>query len=393
MQSKHLVTQKMQTTVPRAGAKLSPLDPRDVILDHVIQELIVSSGQTPASLASNVNQAKTECKLFATHNDITRDPHDGLRKPVSLFDQGQTSMCVASTCATIMNLQQGIFNVNPYFVYNCRDSQQHDDGMPVKNCMAIAYRYGAPTFSNYPVHQTQTNPNGQPHIQVTPTTLENAKKQRFMGYGRVMSLQTAIDLFQLNACDRYKDKFGGLFFVLPVRNGSPRFWAWSPVQSVMGEDDDNASIVGYHCITVLDVDIEQKVFKLQNSWGVNWGNYGCTYFPFEDWIEYVQECWFATCSEEIANLIKTQVQKLNTFQNMGNGDLNPNSRQNVVYNMSTLNKEMNYPSQQPAKSSTATTAATPPRCKQSSPSMIDPFLNTVQDAFQLISRLMPKPNN
>lgn len=326
----------------RACAQLSEVDPRDVVLDHIIDELILVGTPKPDSIGGN----SSKCKLFATHEDITKEIHDGLRRPTVVFDQGRTSICVASTAATIINLQYDITDANPFWIYNCRQYQTKDDGMAVKNCTVIGFRYGVPNFQSYPIREVYTNPDGQPTIKVTSNTIQNALKHRFTGYGRVYSLQTVINILRLNRSGKFKNNFGGLFLVLPMRNSTYRFWDYSEMQRFLKEDQHSffskKDETGYHCVTLLDVDEEQQVFKLQNSWGPEWGNYGCTYFPFEDWIPFMAECWFATNSDEVANRIKSQVIKLRTFHNHANGQLNADNRYNVVYNMSTLNKQLGY---------------------------------------------------
>jgi hypothetical protein len=299
-----------------AGATLSKLDERDVILDHLIVELSGSAS----------------IKAGSSNTPVV------MRNPVFVFDQGDSSICVACTAATIINLQYGITDANPYFPYNCREDQQKDVGMATKNLLVVGYRYGIPTFEAYQSHQINTSADGRPHLQVTSQTLQTALKYRFTGYGRVFSLQTAMDLMLLNRDGKYKNAFGGLFLVVPMHNDSKRFWVKNTLETVL-----LMRKLGYHCVTIIDVDAVKRVFKVQNSWSKEWEDGGCTYFSFDDW-GYVAECWFATNSSEIAALLKERVSKLNTFRNHSNGQLNANDRYNKTYNMSPLNSQLQYTS-------------------------------------------------
>ena len=352
------------------GAHLSPLDSRDVVLDHFLEELLLHAKQQPmnlnasSSIVQSNNDEKKEVRLFATHDDITKNPEDGLRRPVYVFDQGNTSMCVAVTGATIVNLQYGITNATPYFAYNCREHKEEDGGMAAKNLLVLAFKYGTPQQTTYPsqhliVHKKK---EGVP-LAVTKVTMENALKFKCLGYGRVFSLQTAVDLLELNRSGPFANAFGGLFLIVPMCNDSPRFWQkknpkkkrssvwnWFASRKLAeeekkskinnNEEDQVENAGGYHCVTILDVSVKQRVFKLQNSWGDSYGNFGCTYFPFDDWNEFATEVWFATNSADLASRIKDRIKTLKTFHNYNDGQLNADNRREEQYNLSNINSEI-----------------------------------------------------
>jgi len=72
-------------------------------------------------------------------------------------------------------------------------------------------------------------------------------------------------------------------FSLPQYNNSPAFWKSDSSNSDQAHDFHSVSIEGY----------DTNGFFFRNSWGPDWGNNGCGYLSFIDWLNRVVEAWVA----------------------------------------------------------------------------------------------------
>jgi len=70
---------------------------------------------------------------------------------------------------------------------------------------------------------------------------------------------------------------GPVFRALPLFNTSPAFWKSN------GPDSDQAC--DFHVAAIEDYDTNGF---FRNSWGLDWGNNGCGYLPFNNWNVGVQ---------------------------------------------------------------------------------------------------------
>ena len=73
---------------------------------------------------------------------------------------------------------------------------------------------------------------------------------------------------------------GPCMIQFPCYNGGRFFWK---------KNSEKESLLGAHCVVAVGYDATRG-FLIRNSWGENWGEFGYTWFPFEDW-ELQNEVW------------------------------------------------------------------------------------------------------
>jgi hypothetical protein len=361
----------------KAGVKLSLNDKRDLLLDEVIHDFYnsleddddknkkrVSKYHTNVDIIdvlfnekkqsfikidvpdkslilNNNNQSIVDTKLQV---EIWKEYIKGskMRNPIDVIDQGYTSICVCASGVTTKHFQEiDVDNretLNPYFLYNCRSSQKEDNGMSVRNMLTVLYKYGCPSMAVYPYKDVITSKNGKPSIKVDSQVFASAAKHKVAGYGRIYSLSSLLDATDLNKTNRYKNQFGSFMIVLPVYNTGMIYWL--PNQDKKQKETDL-----YHCASIIDYDLDLEVLKIQNSWGKNWGDDGCFYFPFSHWIPFVIECWFSSKSTEFVSNLKQKLldrKNIANYENYQNGDLEIDNKKqpaDFVTNTEFLNSQ------------------------------------------------------
>jgi C1A family cysteine protease len=53
----------------------------------------------------------------------------------------------------------------------------------------------------------------------------------------------------------------------------------------------NSPWVGNHAMTIIGYDDTKKMFKIQNSWGKDWGDHGFCYMPYDVLEHFVIDLW------------------------------------------------------------------------------------------------------
>jgi len=279
------------------GAKLSIEDPRDHIIDEIIVQLIESlSKENVINQQSKFNQSP-------------------------IFDQGSTSVCVASSAVTMKNMQDGLSNLNPFFLYNLRDDCASDSGMSIRNVMTLLYRFGCATFGSYSTNRV-LNRTSKSAVHIDPQVLKDAARHKILGYGRIYSVETLLHIIKLNKTPgKYQNAFGALLVVLPAINSNAQFWKSNRPWI------NNNNVLGYHCVSIVDsVDEEKQMIRIQNSWGPNWSDNGYVFMSFQDWKDYMVECFYSTNHPDIAKKIKTLCEKFKTYKNFNNGNMEPDNQ-------------------------------------------------------------------
>lgn len=91
-----------------------------------------------------------------------------------------------------------------------------------------------------------------------------------------------------------------------LHNGFPIVFGFAVFESFESEIVATTGIVpmpnffekmlGGHCVVIVGIDHEKKLFKIRNSWGDKWGDNGYCYFPFDFIInqEYCSDFWTVT---------------------------------------------------------------------------------------------------
>ena len=281
------------------GAKLSPHDPRDKVLDDLLSSLLAGI-ESPQQASSGL-----------------------YKSPV--WDQGNTSCCVASSTTTMIQRQRGVTNLNPFFIYNLRSPQNEDSGMVIRDSLTLAYKFGHASYTDYPVNQVFVKKRGLTPEYLNNALYEKTKVNAIRGYGRIHDIDTLIEAIRLNSSVGYENSFGSFPIILPACSSDLRFWEGGPTDE-------------YHCTSIIDYNDSRDSFVIQNSWGTSWGNSGFTFMDAdnETFYRYMQELWFSTASDAFWSQLHGKVSQLDSYQNWQNGNLNANNINDPPVNVSNI---------------------------------------------------------
>lgn len=218
----------------KCGAKPSPIDSRD----YQVKDILAGSMLLPEEFI--------------------------LEAPMTAFDQGQSSMCVACTGANLKYskeyYQSGIrTRFSPAYLYaNREDDMYHGEGMYPREMLKILQKYGCCTERSFPGFGSYEELYHEYLINKDNLDTE-AHPYRIDSYYRINSIEEAKQ-------------------VLLQLGGS--ITAMFPVYKYMYEIDKNTGIIqyipsqsqqieGYH--QMLIIGYNSSGWIVQNSWGDEWG--------------------------------------------------------------------------------------------------------------------------
>jgi len=174
-------------------------------------------------------------------------------------DQGNQGTCSAQTAAAMKEWQE-LVDVqyknyfSPQFVYNSR-SNQESGGMTPRDTMEILFKIGIVPEKDYPYGNFG---------KITEELIKKAETYKIQGYA------------QINTIDSLKKALfgnGPCYIAFSVYNPqNMEFWK---------QTSSNQQALGGHALTV--VGWLKDSFIIRNSWTVQWGDNGYTYFKFIDW--------------------------------------------------------------------------------------------------------------
>ena len=187
-------------------------------------------------------------------------------------NQGNQGTCYAQSAACMKEWQEnrdyGLDEyLSPQFFYNNRNywnnnkkdgnDKNEDYGMTGRDVMRILKDAGICLESEYPYGIVDENVSDM-DIEL----IESAKKHRIKSYARVSTLEgLKRSLFENGPC----------LIAFPVYNYTDQMWNKK-------EGDSN---LGGHAMTV--VGYTEESFIIRNSWGLDWGDNGYSYYYFNDW--------------------------------------------------------------------------------------------------------------
>ena len=96
---------------------------------------------------------------------------------------------------------------------------------------------------------------------------------------------------------------GPCIIEFPCFNSGRFFWKKS---------SDLDTLLGAHCAVVVGYDATRG-FLIRNSWGENWGEFGYTWFPYEDW-GHQMEVWTSINTLQINNVENAPIISITPFQ-------------------------------------------------------------------------------
>lgn len=148
---------------------------------------------------------------------------------------------------------------SPDYIYDLRENAHiigESEGMTGRDLMRILTQYGAALEKDYPSKYHNT-------FNIPESVHRKAKPYKIRGYARVETMhELKRSLYHNGPC----------MMILPVYNDSSQPWVpeykgqkWREIHAV--------TVIGYN----------EKGFIILNSWGSDWGDNGCTIFPYSHW--------------------------------------------------------------------------------------------------------------
>jgi len=175
--------------------------------------------------------------------------------------------------------QSSVEQLNPHYlvVRACQlegnyNSEKAAGSWPI-SVARVSRGWGNITETDWP-----TKAEGSPERTPEPPDLdEKAKRFRIHHYQRVRSLPECLVM---------------LGHRRPVQVAVEITEQWFDAEDGIIElPDSNHEIVRTHSVVILGFDFRGPMLIFANSWGEDWGNYGCGYLPFEYFENHVFDAW------------------------------------------------------------------------------------------------------
>jgi hypothetical protein len=209
-----------------------------------------------------------KCEVLSLENINIKYPKtiDYRNQMRSIRNQGNRSTCVAFACSSMKEWQEKEIigktqYMSPEFIYENKNDK-NEPGMHLREAMDILLKLGICGEDIYPY--SDSNPKTIP-----PSIYEIASNFKIQSYAQINSqeeLQTAL----VNN--------GPCLVAFPCYNHSSNFW----------KQNDGDSLLGGHCVLI--VGYNEKGYIIRNSWGITWGDFGYTYYLYNEWGEH-WEIW------------------------------------------------------------------------------------------------------
>jgi len=199
-------------------------------------------------------------------------------------DQGQQGTCSAQTAACMKEWQEKkdvSFNeyMSPQFIYNLRQNQDMA-GMYPRDTMNILNKIGIVPEKDYPYNSKK---------KITDILLKSAKNYTISGYAKINTVDALKKALFAN---------GPCYITFPIFNANK--------MDMWNQDFANQSAIGGHAMTV--VGYNKDSFIIRNSWSMEWGDKGYTYYKFSEWGKH-WECWTTLDSESTVEGLRKKVEE------------------------------------------------------------------------------------
>jgi hypothetical protein len=237
----------------------SPLDPRDVSLEEILEE---------------TKEEFILPEVLDYRNDLP-----------SAWNQMVDGPCSAYSAAAIKQWHEYKNyklkkDLSRRFVYVMRKNFP-DKGMFARDTMDILLKYGIPLDRTFKWKFKKRK-------DITELVFKEASNHKILAYARIYSI---------DGLKKALFKNGPCYITFPVYNNEMYFWK---------KNKTTDRFLGGHACVV--VGYNENGFIIRNSWGFNWGDKGHTIFPYSDWgIEY--ETWTLIDDLESIDIIKRKVEE------------------------------------------------------------------------------------
>ena len=192
-----------------------------------------------------------------------------------IYNQGKLGSCTANAIAGMYEFDEikqdenNLFIPSRLFIYynerNMEDTINYDSGAQIRDGIKSVSKLGVcpETMWPYDISKFTEKPSDECYNE--------AKKNTAIKYHRVLQ-----DLSHLKGC---------------LNNGLPFVFGFAVYESFESEEVAKTGIMkmptkdekclGGHAIMAVGYDDDKKVFIIRNSWGVEWGDKGYFYMPYE----------------------------------------------------------------------------------------------------------------
>lgn len=189
-----------------------------------------------------------------------------------ILDQGTLGSCVANAAHSLFyilsNQQINLSRLHLYYISRAIDgsSSTEDTGTYVSTALHSLFKYGLAN-ENLWEYDIDNFSVLSPSVCFNETyTLKN--------YSYKVVLQNIEDL--TNCLSEGNPIIIGMLVYSSFESNDINKTGLIPMPNTKKE-----SLLGGHCLLIIGYDLESKYFKVQNSWGSNWGSSGYCFIPFD----------------------------------------------------------------------------------------------------------------
>ena len=211
----------------------------------------------------------SEALITLNHDNIANTTNIDLRSKFGpIFNQGKLGSCSANALCAIFNYDIPKFTGSRLFLYynerKLENDIADDIGSTLSNGIICLKTYGICSETDWPYDITKFA------IQPSETCYNNAKK-----YYLIDALNINNDLNSIKTCLINNEPIAlGIQIYNSFETKSVQLSGLPPMPS------SNDISLGGHAVVLCGFDDTKQLFILRNSWGINWGDKGYFYLPY-----------------------------------------------------------------------------------------------------------------
>jgi C1A family cysteine protease len=195
-------------------------------------------------------------------------------KNCPILDQGEIGSCLANAIYALMYIiSKGKINSSRLYNYICyraseNESLTEDTGGTIRGGMKAIKNYGLCDEKLWPYKDIINNYKKLP----PKSCFKNGYNIKNFVYKFIPQNETSIK----NSLVSGKPIILGILIYESFYNENANKYGIISIPDFKKE-----SILGGHAVLLVGYDNKTRVFKFQNSWGINWGDKGYGYFPYD----------------------------------------------------------------------------------------------------------------
>jgi C1A family cysteine protease len=266
----------------------------------------VGAGQTVNEILSRVNEGPAKKSVKA--KEAAKETKIDLREWCSpIEDQGTIGSCTAHAGVGLYEyFERRAFgryiDASRLFLYKATRNLlgwTGDDGAYLRTTMAAMALFGVPPEKYWPYHENDFNEEPSAFLY------SYAQNYQALLYYRLDGIGTT----KPNLLEKIKDH---------LRNGLPLIFGFTCYSSLdLADDgkipfpDKNENVIGGHAVMAVGFDDDKKIvnpgnkkisyqgaFLIRNSWGVEWGEKGYGWLPYEYVLRGIASDWWSMTKAE-----------------------------------------------------------------------------------------------